>query len=269
MWRRKKRLILSICIGMSGLLLSWFYLAAKERSILQRGEVVAVLVAKEDISTGVQLNEWLVERKFLPREYRQPEALGLTGDIVGLVAAAPILKGEQIISTKLAVAGVAGGLVGKVPIGMRAVSLPVDSAAGISGLIKPGNFVDLLATFDLNADGGVRKYTYTILQNVPVLSVGKDAGEAAPPEKQKTAGLEAMTPFARTRDDAAVTVALKPDEVQKVIFAREAGRIALSLRNPLDDGRTANLDPATAYSVTRLDLLLPKKGNEFREYRGR
>lgn len=53
--------------------------------------------------------------------------------------------------------------------GRRAVAISVNSETGLSGLIRPGNHVDVLVSMEGGADGGGQ--TMVMLQNVRVLAV--------------------------------------------------------------------------------------------------
>jgi len=59
---------------------------------------------------------------------------------------------------------------------LRAVSIPVDAIASVSGMIKPNDHVDILGTFifpSATVTGGVETITLTVLQDVTVLATGK------------------------------------------------------------------------------------------------
>jgi pilus assembly protein CpaB len=68
--------------------------------------------------------------------------------------------------------------------------------------------------------------TTTLLQNVRVLSIGRNVqGTAADPKAPKA---------------VAATLIVTPEQTQKIELAKNEGRVSLSLRNPLDD--SADLD---------------------------
>ena len=57
---------------------------------------------------------------------------------------------------------------GKLTIGKRAITFPVDEINSISGMLQPGDKIDLIATIrQLNND-----VTYPLLQDVQILATG-------------------------------------------------------------------------------------------------
>ncbi|MBI4677496.1 MAG: hypothetical protein HY748_07935 [Elusimicrobia bacterium] len=92
--------------------------------------------------------------------------------------------------------------------GYRSVALPVKEYQLLN--VRPGDFVDVLATFDANmADKRKEKMTATILQNVKVLGV------------VKSGDLEGR---------GAVHLMLNPNEAQYAALARYQGEIDIALR---------------------------------------
>ena len=111
---------------------------------------------------------------------------------------------------------------------MRAVSIPVSGAAGVSGMIRPSDCVDVLGSFALPSsestakDGEMEMVTRTVLQNVTILAVGTDTGRSI-----------------GTRRDSSgygtVTLQVTPREAEVLVFAQQMkGRLFLTLRNKDD-----------------------------------
>ncbi|MFH0911480.1 MAG: Flp pilus assembly protein CpaB [Planctomycetota bacterium] len=112
--------------------------------------------------------------------------------------------------------------------GRRAVTLAVDMVAGVAGLIRPGDRVDVVATFDMGrgAAGAVQQGVVTLylLQNVRVIALDSRMEKVRVTEDR---------PAARTAYRTA-TLELDPADALRVINAQEQGRIRLLLRNRLD-----------------------------------
>lgn len=110
------------------------------------------------------------------------------------------------------------GLAVKVPPGMRAVAVRVTAEVIVGGFILPGSRVDVLWTYrTTNSHVGA----LTILQNQLVLAV--DTTAARNPESPQTIL------------GATVTLAVKPEDAQKLSLAAVNGELKLSLRNVADD----------------------------------
>ena len=111
--------------------------------------------------------------------------------------------------------------------GMRAVSIPTpDDAAGVAGLILPGDKVDVLLTTQklLFLDITRRRSaatTVTLLENILVLAVGNQIG------------IDESTPEPRLAES--VTVMVTPEMAQDLNLGVEIGTLKLSLRGPNDE----------------------------------
>jgi len=123
------------------------------------------------------------------------------------------------------------GLAGFINLGQRAISIPVDTVSSVTNLVKPGDRVDLIASFrfpELKGDKTMDMVTLTLLQNVYILAVGKDL-----PVQSKNRR--------KNKGYSTVTIAVTPKEAEMIIFALQKGRIALSLRSYQETGYEKNL----------------------------
>jgi pilus assembly protein CpaB len=109
------------------------------------------------------------------------------------------------------------GLSAKLPPGMRALAVRVTAETLAGGFVLPGSKVDVLWTFRSNNEVG----SLTILQDMLVLAV--DTTATRNPENPATIL------------GATVTLAVKPEEAEKVALATNNGEIRLVLRNVKDD----------------------------------
>ena len=166
------------------------------------GGLVDVPVATRRIAAGALLRAADVEVRSLPRAV-VPSAR-VAADPAGRVAVVPLVPGEVVLAAKLAPDGLTG-VAALVPPGHRALAVPVGDGA-LS--LRPGNRVDVLATFD-----------------VPGPPAGGAAG-VAPTFPVATAALVVAT------GDDAVTVAVTPDEAPRVAFALARGAVTLALTGP-------------------------------------
>ena len=72
---------------------------------------------------------------------------------VGAVVRRPLTVGQPLSAGSVVKPGERGFLAAVLEPGMRAISVPVDEAAGNAGLIFPGDRVDLILTQTLSAEG--------------------------------------------------------------------------------------------------------------------
>jgi len=176
---------------------------------------VPVVVAADDIQVGVKLEAHDVRVVTLPQSAVPPGAFSATSKVLGRGAVLPISKGEFILPSKLAALNAGAGLPSMIPQGMRAVSVRVNDVVSVAGFVQPGTHVDVLAT---GSEGNERQTT-TVLENVLVLAVGKSL--------DRNASADAQTA-------PVITLAVSPDDAQKLALVSQEGRIQLSLRNPVD-----------------------------------
>jgi len=211
------------------------YLSSLEDKYIEAGKRVNVLVAKDYIPPYSVINQDLVQVVEVPSKFCQPGTLTSVKDLLDekgrtvYSSIIPIMGGEQIVATKLAIFGEETGLSIIVPKGRRAVSIRVDDVSGVSGLIKPGDYVDVIGTFDYTEGKEEKSETVSILQNVLVLAVGQEVigGAAKKEKKARKIGLEELIPT--TGSENTVTLALTFREAQIVTFAQEKSTLKLLL----------------------------------------
>lgn len=247
------------------------YLNHREATILKVTEPHATVAASRDISPGEVIDEDSLVVTKIPARFIQPGAFSLPSEAAGRVATQAIRAGGHITAANARRVTETHSTSAIVPIGRRAVAIPLDDAASASGLIKPNDLVDVIATFDLGQEMSVRRTTLTIIENVPVLAVGNEIADSIPkPSIQSKGGLfstSGMPTMSRTQ--ATVTIAVTPAEAQVIAFAKESAALTVALRPFGDDEGNAHTQPTTIATITggHDDLIPMKKG--FREYKGR
>jgi pilus assembly protein CpaB len=103
---------------------------------------------------------------------------------------------------------------------MRAISVRVNEVVGVAGFVVPGTLVDVLVT--AKAGGGPDEaMTRTVVSKVTVLTAGTKYDQ----DKSKT-GEPIPT--------SVVTLAVLPEDGERITLAQNEGKITLALRNPLD-----------------------------------
>jgi len=216
---------------------------------------VTVLVAKEDIPKGSVVSPGSIGTQIVPENYVQPQAVTSFDRIADMVTTADISKGEQISLTKLATAKEAGGgaLSGLTPVGKRAVTILVDNVSSVAGMLKPGDYVDVMAALQqipMQVAEGKQEAQLGILplfQNVLVLAVGQNSstvssGQGSRYQKKEDEGSNAQNQM--------ITLALAPQEASLIAFVQEQGKIRLILRSPAD-AKVEQIQPATWATLFR------------------
>lgn len=223
-------------------------LSALQRKLMADYEnPVEIVVARSDIKEGEVVTPAHLERASIPPRFIQPYATPKAADLVGKVARVPIAKGEQVMSNKLALpeAVTAKTLAGLTPAGKRALTIGTDVLTAVGGFIEPGDQVDVLWTFQAPSPSGrgTELLTMTLFQDVLVLAIDQQmVGKEEPGKEGKGGGKAASM----------ATVALTPQETELLLFAREQGQIALSLRSDLEKAGILSLPPANLKTVMEL-----------------
>ncbi len=206
-------------------------------------EVTPVVVASLDIAAGTRIIEGMVETKDIAVDTVLAGVFPDTEGVIGQVARVPLVAGEQVITTKVTATGaaIASGenppLACVIPEGKRAVSIQVSNVIGASGLIRPGDYVDVILAVqiqvgngDEDSDESQDQIAQTILQNVLVLSVDQDVTRAVVSEGEAAPVVGGGTEV--NSEATTVTLAVSPVHGEVLIVAEACAtpRLALALR---------------------------------------
>lgn len=213
--------LLGIALGLSLFtsLLIYQYLTSTATAPPQENGGV-VVVAKIDIPAKTQITADMVQEIKIPAEYRQPGALEDMKAVIGVITREKIMAGEQIVERRLVLEGKAIGFTGLIPRDKRAVTVAVTEVTGVAGFVKPGDYVDVIATFDASVVGD--NVSNLVLQSILVLAVDRDSDLA--PVSNKEVAKDAVG------KGIAVTLAVTPDDASRLTLAEEKGKIRLALR---------------------------------------
>jgi pilus assembly protein CpaB len=172
-----------------------------------------VVVAKLDIPEGAAIDRNSVALAAWPAPTVPAGSYTSLDSVVGRVTRVNVFTGEAIVPGRLAPAGTGPGLELKIPPGMRAMAVRINDVAGISGLVQPNSRVDVLVTI---ADPLTNKQQAKLfMENMRVLSVGTEI------QRDATGRPNAAT---------TATLAVTPDEAERLAIAMNTGSIQLVLR---------------------------------------
>jgi pilus assembly protein CpaB len=186
-----------------------------------------ILVASQPIQAGSLLTSDDVTQNAIPADGMAKEYNLDTPDgrraLMGAMVKRNLGAGEAIRSDDLMRPTDHGFMAAVLSPGMRAVTIGVDAASGSSGLIWPGDRVDLILTqmnSDPSAPVGKRISAHTVLSNVRVVAV--DSQLIASSNRNAAATLDAQN---RT-----VTLEVNEDQAQRVAVGMRLGRLSVSVR---------------------------------------
>ena len=124
--------------------------------------------------------------------------------------------------------------------GARAISIPVNIVTGVSGLIWPGDHVDLLLTE--NVTGGTTPiadqiFTNIVLHDIRVIAIGQSIVQGA-------AGNPKASAAASNQLYQTVTLEVTPLQAEKIVVAQRLGTLSLIVRAARAPRAGADPNPA-------------------------
>ncbi len=239
---------LAVALGLSATFLSNKLLRDRVASIeeeARRGrKMVSVVVAKKDLQRGDTLNADVLAVRQIPADYVHSTAIlpNQFDTIVNQRLVTPLKRGEELLEAHTEGRGTQI-FSGMLKVGSRALTFPVDEINSISGMLRPGDKIDLIVTLrDANpgASQGGKDMTFPLLSNVAVLATGQQIGRGGRNDDPNTA----------KQTFATVTLETTPEDANRIITAEATGKLTAVLRNP-EDGQPNGVKPLTASDLMR------------------
>ena len=205
-----------------------------------------VLVAKKALPAGTIIDPESFAYQPWPKELMQ-SAYYIEGSpdgdprkLLGTVVRYPITAGQPLTHGALVGPNDRGFLAAALGPGMRAVTVPVNTASGVAGFVFPGDRVDMVLTQQVQGggEGPPLKVSETIVRNVRVLATD---------QRIDSKGEDGKT---EVKTFSNVTVEVTPRIAEKVAVAQSMGSLTLSLRSIADN--TAELERAVAAGEVKL-----------------
>jgi pilus assembly protein CpaB len=190
-------------------------------------ETVKVLVAVTNIMPGQPLDDTNVAFKDWPKDKIPQGAVTTQEQYVDRSLRSAAVPNEIILVAKLNEKGVFGGS-SEIPTGMRVATVPVTATQTHSGLILPGDRVDVVVTYtmhkitggQMNTQVGEIRKARTILQYIEVFSTDNIR-------------ISSNSNGENTKEVSAKNISLlvTPDQYNLLALAAEKGKITLALRH--------------------------------------
>ena len=226
-------LFVALAIGLLAAIATRSFLSTQVAEIEARGrhQTVDVVVAKTDMPKDSVVTSKNLAVRPIPVEYAHSGAVKPSEFelIDGKPIAYKIGKGEMIMWSQIA-GKRAPTFSARLEAGQRAITVVVDEINSISGMLEPGDLIDLM--FSVDRDG--KKVVLPLLQSMQVMATGqRSVDDAKSGERVQF---------------ATVTLNATPDQAKNIIIARETGKLTALLRNPDDKQAIGN----KSYDLTSL-----------------
>ena len=191
-------------------------------------EMVKVVQAKTDIKERVQLKESMLQLAEVPSTMLPAGALTDINGLAGRPTRVAILAGDIITERKLYRDIKDSGFTGIIPADRRAMSIGVTDVTGVSGFMKPGDYVDVM--FITEKMDNTKISGEVILQNVLLLGVNTVSERTEEKRDEKESELQSKTNAAFGGKPMTATLAVRPEEELRLAVAAQAGQLYLALR---------------------------------------
>lgn len=206
-------------LGLVTALLVYMFLAAQTH---KTQDMVSIVVAKHGIPPGTVVDAAMLDVRNLPPGAAPQGVASAPEMLVGKVVSVPIKAGEPVSTSYVEAKN---RLAQMIPPFMRAVTVAIDPISGVGGYLKPGDHVDVVATFSAN-EGTLTK---TVLQDVTLVAmgsqvVGDDGARVTGKATDPTTGANA-------------TLVVLPGDAEKLVLADSKGKLRLTLRRSDDLSR--------------------------------
>lgn len=234
--RAKSMVLIVIALG-CGLIASIGISQVMDRGQDDSPEVATapVLVAATDIDIGERFHAENVRLEQWPTDRIPLHAIGSLEQLKDRYPRTRMYAGEVILAAKL-LEGDLGSPSITIPEGYRVASVRVSMDSSVSGLVLPGDRVDIVAYLK-QGNEVPRTVTRTILRDVRVFAVDSRTereldNNGNPVQSAKT-----------------VSLLVKRDQVEPLMLALELGTLRLSLRRPNEPDETIAANEATVESI--------------------
>lgn len=270
----KRGWLIAGVFALAAAILSWVMLSqervrlanqARKNLAAFQENTLDIVLAKVDILPGKLITEDMLYTQRIDKNSLPAEAATSIARVVDRISTVPVKEKYMIPVDKLVWPTTRETtLAAKTPIGKRAMAISVDNISALIGMIKAGDYVDVIGLIPLpvEVDGkqSAELATVPLFQNVLILSVGAELGAGT----EKVSVARRRTAEFAPKEDAAplITLSLSPEEVNILAFIKEQGKIQLVLRSP-GDAQTNPVKPINWATV--LKYLFPQMDLEARE----
>lgn len=236
---KSKPLMMMVLAGGCGLVAMLGYQDMMAGKAAEQEETVAVLVAAADVASGTKLDDTNTKFMKYPKS-KVPENAITSYEQYEMRAPIRKLAVDDIVLTTMLGEKGHFGASNKIPQGMRVVTIPVTDSMSHSGQLQPGDFVDVILTFQhRHPDLGQITKSKVILDYIEVFST----------DNNRDGGNEPSDKFAKN-----VSLLVTPRQMPIIPLAKSMGSLELSLRRQ-GDGEVVENETIDSTILSDAELL--------------
>jgi len=237
--RRLIAALAALVLAATGTVVLLAYVRGADARALAGTRTVDVLVVDQPVPEGTPAEELaeLVRTERLPAKAAVPGVVTDLEELAGRVATVDLQPGEQLLAARFAAPedlSVPGTVAP--PEGAAEVSLLLEPQRAVGGRLAAGDTVGVHLSLDGHTDVVLSRVLVTQVQGAPVAVADGEATD--------TASSGGAAPSASLM----VTLGLRPEAAEAVVFGMEHGTVWLSLEpEGVDTSGTEVLTPANVY----------------------
>ena len=246
-------LILALALAMGVAFLTRYFLTKEDKQGVQQAKTTLpkILAANKILNQGDKISagdltwqEW--HEATISSNYIK-EGTSKIEDWLGAIVRAHFDKDEPILISELIKPGDKGILAALVSPGKRAISIDVTAQSASSGLIVPGDYVDVVVSKSITSSGGVQSgQSKIVAKNIKVLAV--DVETADMHEKPKAV-------------PKVVTLEVSSSEAELITAATKEGTLSLSLHS-IEQAENSGVSGEKAVHVPTHEVVTLIRGKE-------
>ncbi|MBF0499520.1 MAG: Flp pilus assembly protein CpaB [Candidatus Riflebacteria bacterium] len=188
-----------------------------------------VVVVKKRVGARIRLDKAMIADSFDVKEMNASmtpvDSFPDTASFTNRYTAVTLFPGDVMVPDRLLASDAVPNLSFAIPPGRRAVTIAVSKVTGVAGFIQQGDYVDIIATF---RPAGGEPITKIVLQDIPILAIGKTY--------EFDSVVATAAPAIAANNAELVTMAVTPDELERLTLLDTGFTFRLVLKNPKDKG---------------------------------
>jgi pilus assembly protein CpaB len=198
----------------------------------QEEQTIQVVVAAQHLQVGSPVNTSTMAVRTVPQEYVNSDVItaDMFDSVDGAIINQPLERGKMLSSDYFDL-NIPEDFSGTIRMGYRAVTVQVGEINSISGLIRPGNFVDIATRIhagNISGETDSGEVIMPVLEDVLVLATDQ---KSARPNEDEFKNLQVSQ---RRQSYDTLTLEVTPEQAALLTLAEAHGSIVATLRNPDD-----------------------------------